>query len=203
MKRTIVALAVAALLTCGAAARGQYEKFDPAAKKLMPKDQLEIVERLEALAEKHRTLLFRIKDAKKRGEENERLAAETRVIQEALTKKLQTEGLTGWVGVCHIVMPNNAVILDSWQPLHLDMRLSDKGKSAGPAEDALRSIKPNDIVRFSTKADPTYTVPRALGKGWGAVGQPIKVTSLTSVEKVGTRQLAPAAKAPSSGRKKP
>jgi hypothetical protein len=202
MKRTIVLFAFTLLLTCGAAARGQY-KFDPAVKKLMPKDQLEIVERLEVLAERHSTLLFRIKDAKKRGEENERLAAEMRVIQEELTKKLQSEGLTEWVGVCHTVISNNFVILDAWQPLHIDMQLSRKGKSVGAAEDALRAIKPNDIVRYSTKADPTAKLPRALGKTWGAVGQPIKVTSLTSVEKVGTWQRPAPARAPSADRKKP
>lgn len=201
MNRLIVALAASILLTCGAAARGQWNKYDPAAKKLMPKDQLEIVERMEDLAEKHKTLLSRIKDAKKRGEENERIGAEQRRIQEEIAKKQQTEGLTGWVGVCHIVMPNNAVVLDSVQPLYMNMKLSDKGKPIGAAEQALRAIKPNDIVRFSTKPDPSYRLPAPLGKTFGAVGQPVPFTSLASVEKVGVRSTKPPAKAPPARRK--
>ncbi len=202
MNRTIVSLAATlVLLACGAAAHGQWDKYDPAVKKLMPKDQREIVERMEIVAEKHKTLLFRIKNAKKRGEENEKLAAEARAIQEEVVKKLQTEGLTGWVGVCNIIMPDNAVILDTFQPFILNMRLTPKGKPVGAVEQALRSIKPNDIVRFSTKADPTYAMPRAVGKGFGSVIQEIKIESVTAVEKAGTRSTTPPAK-PSPARKK-
>jgi hypothetical protein len=204
MNRTIVTLAALILLAGGAAARGQWDKYDPAVKKLMPKDQREIVERMEVIAEQHKTLLFRIKDAKKRGEENEKLAAQAREVQEAVVKKLQTEGLTGWVGVCNIIMPDNAVILDTLQPFITNIRLSEKGKPVGEAERALRSIKINDVVRFSTKADPTYAMPPAVGKGFGSVIQEIKIGSLTAAEKVATRSPStPPAKAPPARRKKP
>ena len=63
----MIALFAVAMLLIGGAARGQ-DKFDPAVKKLMPKDQLELAEKMEALTEKHATLLFRIKDAGKRRE---------------------------------------------------------------------------------------------------------------------------------------
>jgi hypothetical protein len=203
MKRTIVVFAAAILLTCGTAARGQWAGYDPAVKKLMPKDQLEILEKFEALAEQHRTLLFRIKDEKKRGEENLRLGAEVRKLQEVLTTKLQTEGLKGWVGVCNTIMPDNAVLLDTWQPLITNMKLSDKRKPIGAAEAALREIKINDIVRFSTTADPTYVTPPPLGNTFGAAYLTIKISSLASAEKAGTWQRpVPPAKAPPARRNK-
>jgi hypothetical protein len=201
MKCTIAAFAAAVLLTCGAAARGE-DKFDPAVKKLMPKDQLDIVERMEALAEKHGTLLFRVKDAKKRREENERLATEARGIQDEIANKLKTEGLKGWVGKCSTVMPGTAVILDSWQPIHVMFAYPPSGKPTGAAVGAVAAIKVNDVIRFSTKPDPDYAVGRPVGKTYHGFDQPIKIDTVTSVETVAAGSAAPPAK-PRPGRKKP
>jgi hypothetical protein len=192
MIRSIAAVVSAVALTCGAA-HGQYEKYDPVIKKFMPKDQLEIFEKSEALAEQHHSLLFRIKDAKKRDEENERIAAQARELQELIVKKLKTEGLKGWVGACSIIMPKNALVLDSWQPVRISLKMRDKGP-VGKVEEAMTEIKLNDIVRYSVKPDASYVVERPLGKGWGGFDQLIKVSTITSVEKVGTK--------PTPGKKK-
>jgi hypothetical protein len=186
MNRSIALVASAILLSCGPAARGQWEKYPPAMKKLMPKDQLEIFEKAEAIAELHHSLLFRIKDAKKRDEENEKLGAQSRELQETIVKKLKTEGLKGWIGTCDIYMPKNAVVLDSWQPIRISLKMRDKGP-VGKVEEALSDLKVFDIVRYSTKADATYTLPKALGKGWAGFDQLIKVDTIVSVEKVGTK----------------
>src|SRR4051812_46271315 len=185
MIRSLVAVVSTVLLT-GGAARAQYEKYDAGMKKFMPKDQLEIFEKAEAIADLHHSLLFRIKDAKKRSEEEVRLAREGRELQELIVKKLKTEGLKGWIGTTSILMPKNAVVLDSWQPIRISLKQRDKGP-VGKVEVALSEIKLNDIVRYSVKADPGYVVERPLDKGWAGFDQLIKVDTITSVEKVGTK----------------
>src|SRR5262245_18089994 len=101
MSRTIVVCVSVALLTGGAVARGQHP-FDPALKKLMPKDQLEFTEKVEELDALAWKLPFRVRDDTKRAEENEKLGTEVTRLQEALVQKLKTEGLKGWVGRCGV-----------------------------------------------------------------------------------------------------
>jgi hypothetical protein len=194
MNRTLIVVVSAVLvLTCSDSSRGQ-ENFDPALKKLMPKDQLEFVEKMEALNTRFWSEIPRIKDATKRGEFNEQLGSEAREIQAAIVKKLQTEGVKDWVGTCCAILPNFRVNLESSQPIRLSMPLHKK--PSGEIEKAVSSIKINDIVRFSTKADPSYVLPRMLGKTYAGFDQLIKTDSMTSVATIGTRPSPSAAKPP-------
>jgi hypothetical protein len=199
MTRTAVLLAIFILIAAEASAPGQ-DKFDPAVKKLMPADQLEIAEKMEDLTKRHSTLLFRIKDAGKHKIENEQLGADVRKIQEDLGKKVTSDGLKGWVGKVGIIMPGNVLVLDSWQPIQLCLHLPSKAKAHGPVEEALVAMKINDGVRFSTKPDPTYSTPAPTGKTFHGFNQQINLETITSVEKV---PLDPPPAKTIGGKKKP
>jgi hypothetical protein len=203
MCRTIAAFAFAtAFLTGDGVARGQ-NAFDPALKKLMPKDQLEFVEKVESLNAQAGKLLFQFRDAQKRAEENERLGTEVTHLQETLANKLKTEGLKGWVGLCGVIMPDNFVILDRFQAYHLELRLPpEKKKAKGEIELALVSIKPDEAVRFSTKPDPTCEMGPVRSKNHHQFEQEIKLASITAVEKVPYTPTPPPAKPAAKGRKK-
>jgi hypothetical protein len=185
MNRAIVVVVSIITLTCGGGAFG-FDPFDPSAKKFMPKDQLEIFEKMEQFCKQESEDFFRIKDAKKRGEENERLGTEARKLHETIVNKLQTEGLKDWIVIAYFVIPDSVILCDGWQPIHLSLQLREK-KVKGKIEDALNAIKTNDIVRFSTKADPKYVLPKQRGKTFGPFDQLIKIDSITSVEVVGTK----------------
>jgi hypothetical protein len=201
MKRTIVVLATAIILTHSGAIYGQ-NAFDPALKKLMPKDQLEFVEKVESLNEQNSKLLFRIRDAKQRAEENERLGTEVTRLQEALVKKLKTEGLKGWVGQCGVILPDTFVVFDRFQPFHLELQMPEKKKAKGSIEEAIISIKIDDVVRFSTKPDPSHAMPAREFKNHHQITQEIKLASITSIEKVPYTPTPPAAKPQPANRKK-
>jgi hypothetical protein len=197
MNRAHAVLASIVVLACGTVASG-FDPYPPELKKLMPRDQLEIFEKMEALCKEHHDQFFRIKDSKKRAEENEKLAAEARRLHEIIVNKLKTEGLNGWVAIAFVVLPDNAIACDGWQPIRLSLQLRER-KVKGKIEDALNAIKVNDIVRFSTKADSSYVMPKQIGRSFGAFDQLIKIDSITSVEKVGTK--APPAKKLRSARR--
>jgi hypothetical protein len=184
MIRALAAIAFAVVLAPTAFAQG-LDKYDPAVKKLMPKDQLELVEKIEVINEQSATLLFRNKDAKKRGEENERLGAEAHAIHETITQKLKTEGLKDWVGTASTLLPGFRVILDSWQPIRINLEM--KEKKASDIGKALAAIKINDIIRFSTKPDDSYTMPKQIGKTYAGFDQLVKIGSITAVEKIGVK----------------
>jgi hypothetical protein len=198
------AIAVFAALSFAAVACGQAG-YNPNAKKLMPRDQLEVVEKLEELQHGYDGLLFRIKDAKQRGEENERLGSASRAIHESLVKKLQTEGVKDWIGKVDIVAggsPGYFIIVDSWQPMHLDIKLHDKWTDTGVGP-TLKTIKPNDYIRFSIKADSKCLLPKPLGKTFGAFGQPVPVDTMTAVEKIAVEAPPKAEHKTPGGKKKP
>jgi hypothetical protein len=183
MKRPISLVVFALVLNAGSA--HAFDPYDPAVKKLMPKDQLEIFEKAESLGEQFWNMASKIKDAKKREEENERLAGEGRQLQETIVKKLQTTGLKDWVGTGSIIMPGFRVVFDSWQPIRVNLEMRDKPK--GEIEKAVSAIKVNDIVRFSTKPDPKYAMPKQVHKTFGGFDQLIKIDSITAMEKIGTK----------------
>jgi hypothetical protein len=189
MNRIVVALAGAILLTGGQAARGQWEPFDPAIKKLMPKDQIEFVEKTEALADLHRTQLSRIKDAKKRAEDNEQLAAKMKDLHESLMNKLKTDGLKDWVFRCDVLIPKFTFLCGGFQPFHVNFKLPKDGKASSPEDTALLALKPNDVFRFSTKPDASYKMPKNSPKSWGPFDQEVKLGTVTKVEKVGVWSL--------------
>jgi hypothetical protein len=186
MNRTIVIVVAFIALTCGGGAFG-FDPFDPSAKKFMPKDQLEIFEKMEQLCKQDGEDFFRLKDAKQRGEAELRHASEARKLHETIVSKLQTEGLKGWVVIAYFTIPETVITTDGWQPIHINLQLREK-KVKGKIEDALNAIKPNDIVRFSTKPDPKYVMPKG-ERGFGAFEQVIKIDSITSVEVVGTKPV--------------
>ena len=185
MKRVVVALAGVVLLAGGGTARGQWEPFDPALKKFMPKDQLEFVEKAQALADLHHTLLSRIPDAKKRGEENEMLAARMRELHASLVQKLNTEGLKDWVCKTDVLLPKFMFACGTMNPFHLNFKLPKDGKARNPEEATLVTFKPDDVFRFSIKPDKSYAMPKAVVKTWGPFQQEIKPETVTKVEKVG------------------
>jgi|GEM_PF-5722725 len=183
MNRTIALVASTVLLIPATAARG-FDPYDPAVKKLMPADQLEIFEKMEALCKQEHDQFFAIKDTKKREEERQKLADASRRLHEQILNKLKTEGLKGWVGTAFFTTPDTAVMFDGWQAIRISLQMRDR-KVKGPIEDALNAIKPADIIRFSTKADSGYTLP-ADRKSVGGIDQLIKIDTITSVEKIGT-----------------
>jgi hypothetical protein len=201
MTRTAAIVVIVLLVVARPSAHGQ-DKFDPAIKKLMPKDQLEFAEKMEDLTERHSTLLSRVKDAGKRKIENEQLGTEVRQIQEDLGNKVKSDGLKGWIGRVGIIMPGNVLVLDSWQPIQLCPQLPSKAKARGPVEEALVAMKINDGVRFSTKPDDTYKMPRVVGTTFHGFNQQIKLETITSVEKV-TLDPPPTPGKPAGGKKKP
>jgi hypothetical protein len=185
MNRVIVALTGIILLAGGGAAHGQWEPFEPALKKLMPKDQVEFVEKTEALAELHKTQLTRIKDAKKRGEENEQLAAKMKDLHESLVKKLQNDGLKNWVLRCDTQIPKLLIGCGGFQPFHMNFRSPLKNKTKSPEDEAVLALKPNEVFRFSTKADSSYAMPKYSRNSWGPFEQDVKLGTITKVEKLG------------------
>jgi hypothetical protein len=185
MNRIVVALAGIVLLAGGNAAQGQWDPFEPAIKKLMPKDQLEFVEKTEALADLHRTQLSRIKDAKKRSEDNEQLAAKMKDLHESLVNKLKTDGLKDWVFRCDVLLPKLSFLCGGMQPFHMNVKLPKNGKASGPEDTALQALKPNDVFRFSTKPDGSYGMPKNSPKSWGPFDQEVKLGTVTKVEKLG------------------
>jgi hypothetical protein len=189
MNRVVVALAGIVVLTGGEAVRGQWEPFDPAIKKFMPKDQLEFVEKTEALADLHRTQLSRIRDAKKRGEDNEQLAAKMKDLHESLVNKLKTEGLKDWVFRCDVLLPKFQFLCGGMQPFHANFKLPKDGKASSREDTALIALKPNDVFRFSTKPDTSCKMPKNSPKTWGPFDQEVKLGSVTKVEKLGVWSL--------------
>lgn len=201
MSRTIVVFASVALLTGGAVARGDHP-FDPALKKLMPKDQLEFVEKIEQLNADAGKVIFRFRDEAGRAKENERLGTEMTRLQQALVTKLKTEGLTGWVGKCGIIMPDTVVILDRFQSYHLELQLPpEKKKAKGPIEQALVALKVEEVVRFSTKPDAAYEMGLVRSKSYHQFEQKIKLASITAVETVPFTPTPPPAKPPARKKK--
>ena len=200
MNRTLAGLAGLVLLGCSSAASAR-DKHPAALKRLMPPEQLALAERMEYLTEQHATLLSRIKDAKQRRVENEKLGAEVRRLQEALVNRLRTEGLNGWVGTCGVVAPGNVVMLNRFQAVVLYLELRGDEKPRTPTESAVHAIRVNEIVRFSTKPDPSYALPRATGKTFHGFGQNIKLDSITAVQRLGVAG-PPAPKTPPVARKK-
>ena len=184
MSRSIALLATAVVLSCGPVACG-FNNYDPGAKKLMPKDQLEIFEKMESLAAQDWSLQSRIKDAKQRQEEKERIGAACRELHELMIKKLKTEGLKDWIGTCDILMPDNAIVFDSWQAIRTSLQTSKK--ATGKVPDALNAVKQKEIIRFSTKPDSSYAMPRDRTKNLYGIDLIIKLDSITAIEKVGTR----------------
>lgn len=176
-----------------------FDPYDPAVKKLMPKDQLEIFEKIEDLCKQDHEQFFRIKDRKKRDEEAERLGGQARQLYELIGQKVKTEGLKGWVATAYVILPDVAIACDGWQTIRLNLKLRDRNEK-GKIEDAMNAIRPNDIIRFSTKPDPTYVMPKALGKTIYGYDQHIRIETITSVEKIGTKTL-PAKKTPAEKKK--
>jgi hypothetical protein len=201
MTRTAAGFSIFILFIAIPSARGQ-EKFDAALKKLMPKDQLEISEKMEDLTQRHSTLLFRIRDAGKRKIENEQLGTEMRQIQDDLGKKVKSDGLKSWIGRVGIIMPGNVLVLDSWQPIQLCLHLPSKAKAHGPVEEALVAMKINEGVRFTTKPDPTYFRAVSTSKTFHGFDQQINLETITSVEKV-PLDPPPATGKAVGGKKKP
>lgn len=201
MKRASFILAAAIILTCGSVVCGQ-NNFDPALKKLMPKDQLEFTEKVESLNEQAAKLLFRFRDADQRKAENERLGSEVTKLQQGLVNKLKTEGLKGWVGQCGVIMPDNFVIFDRFQASHLELQMPEKKKAKGAIEEAIVAIKVDEVVRFSTKPDPSAVMPTRDFKNHHQITQLINLSSITSVEKVPYTPTPPPAKPQTGNRKK-
>ena len=203
MNRRGVVFALVMVLSCVGVA-GAHDPFDPALKKLMPKDQLEFTEKVEALSEQHEKLLFRFRDSGQRQEENVRLGSEVTKLQEALVNKLKTEGLKGWVGKCGIIMPDNFVIFDRFQPYQLQLQMPEKKKAKGEIEKTIVGVKIDEVVRFSTKPDPTYALAKVTSKTHHGFSQTVKLSSITSVEIVPFTPTPPPApaKAAAPNRKK-
>jgi hypothetical protein len=82
-------------------------------------------------------------------------------------------------------MPGFRVVFDSWQPIRINLEAKKDPK--GDIEKAVSAIKVNDIVRFSTKPDLKYAMPKQVYKQFGGFDQLIKIDSLTAVEKIGTK----------------
>ncbi|HEX3150641.1 MAG TPA: hypothetical protein VHR66_21365 [Gemmataceae bacterium] len=184
MKRSIALLTTFVVLTCGPVACA-FNPYDPGAKKLMPKDQLAIFEKMEALADQDWSLSSRIKEAKQRQEEKERIGTQARELHELMITKLKTEGLKDWIGTCDILMPDNAVVFDSWQAIRTSLQTSKK--ATGKVPDALNAVKLKEIIRFSTKPDASYAMPKDRTKNLYGIDLIIKLDTITAVEKVGTR----------------
>ena len=192
MKRVVVALAVVVMLAGGGAARGQWDPFDPTIKKYMPKDQLEFVEKTEALADLHRTqpLADQGRQEAQAFEENEQLAGKMRDLQESLVKKLKTDGVKlDWVFRSDVLLPKFQFLCGGFQPFHMNFRLPKDGKASSAEDTILIALKPNDVFRFSTKPDPSCKMPKNSPKTWSAFDQQINLGTVTKIEKLGAWSL--------------
>ena len=67
--------------------------------------------------------------------------------------------------------------------------------------EALKAIKPKDTIRYSTKADSSYTLPKEFSKNLYGIDLLIKIAAITTVEKVGARP-DPMPKTPAPKKKK-